>query len=380
MRIVVAVMLLLALLVCAKAGTRESARSPPIADDAGLDRYLADVAPGKSPLDRLSGPAKRRFLTSFREGGLSVADLAAELTHEEALAVLALFGYERFVPAHSRKTHVSIGNSETPAASAHFDAIERAYGAGARDLVAAEYAEAYAPQQTESTLRTLSDGDLALVFRATLIDFDLGGAASPHDLALDFGELERRGVAAPAWFHDAFRVLVTRREFALARDFRERHAALDLPQVPGVRDETSGAGPTVLALGDDGTLVRHTLLLDPHAQVVVVAGCHFSKDAAIDIENDAMLRKLFSRNVVWITPASEDPADPELARWNREHPLAAMTTVYRESEWPEIDSWAIPTFYFLRDGHVVDKVTAWRGQRDAVVAGFRTIGLAPPAP
>jgi hypothetical protein len=56
-----------------------------------------------------------------------------------------------------------------------------------------------------------------------------------------------------------------------------------------------------------------------------------------------------------------------------------MTTVYRESERPEIDSWNMPTFYFLREGRVVAKVSPWQGQREAVLAGFRKLGLAPPA-
>lgn len=370
--------LIAAIAFCTFLHAADSLSAPVIRDSSDLDRYLAHVAAGESPLDRLSPPAKRRFLTSFREGRLSLSDLVAELTHDEAVAVLSLFGYERFVPSHLRKTRVPIGDSETAAASARFGTIERAaYHHDPRGAAAAEYARTYAPQQTESALRKLSDGDLALVFRATLIDLDVGGATNPRDLALDLAELERRGVAAPEWFNGMYRALVAHRDFAGAREFRARHVALDLPAVPEVHDETSGTGPTVLALRDDGTLARRTLALDPHAQVVVVAGCHFSKDAAVDIESDAMLRDLFSRNVVWITPAGENPADPALTRWNREHPLAAMATVYRESEWPEIDSWNMPTFYFLRDGHVVEKVSSWQGQREDVVAGFRKIGLGP---
>jgi len=133
----------------------------------------------------------------------------------------------------------------------------------------------------------------------------------------------------------------------------------------------------VLAQRDDGTLVRRTVTLDPHAQVVVIAGCHFSKDAAEAIETDPVLRPLFSRNTAWITPAGENPADPDLARWNRDHPLAALRTAYRESEWPAIDTWNMPTFYFLRDGRVVAKVVGWQGRRDAVLAGYRALGLAP---
>lgn len=372
---------LLALLFGAHATAAEPAAAPPIANDADLDRYLAQTAPRESPLDRLSPPAKRRFLTSFREGRPSTTDLLAELTRDEAIAILALFGYEDFVPAHLRATRVAIGSSETPAASARFDTLERAYyAANARNDVIAQYALAYAPQQTESALRGLSDGDLALMLRAAQFDLDSDPNAGTHDLAIDLAELERRGVAAPGWIDHAYRTLITRREFAAAREFRARHATLDLPPVPEVRDETSGAGPTVLALRDDGTLARRTLALDPHAQVVVVAGCHFSKDAAVEIEKDPTLRDLFSRNVVWISPAGENAADPALARWNREHPLAAMAIAYRESEWPEIDSWNMPTFYFLRDGRVAAKVAPWQGQREAVLAGFRSLGLAPPAP
>jgi hypothetical protein len=352
--------------------------APPIKNSAELGDYLARVAPGESPLDHLSPPARHRFLTSFRESRPSTADIAAELTREEARAVLALFGYEAFVPRQLRMKRLAIGATETHEATARFDAIDRAAsGPDARSAVAAEYRRAFAPLQTGSTLRRLSDGDVALSFRATqkLVEVDQG--APVDDLVLDLAELERRGVAAPAWITETYHAFVVRRDFERAHAFRARHESASLPALPEIRDESSGDGPTVLAQSGDGALVRRTITLDPHAQVVVVAGCHLSKDAAEAIESDAALRSLFSRNTIWITPASEDPADPDIARWNRAHPLAAMSTVYRESEWPAIDSWNMPTFYFLLDGRVAAKVVGWQGHRDAVLAGFHGIGLAP---
>ena len=362
----------------AHAGEPTAAVAHPIGSDADLDHYLAHVASGESPLDRLSPPAKRRFLAAFREGRPSTADLAAELTRDEARAVLALFGLEAFVPARMRAAHLAIGASETPDASARFDAIEKAaFAPEARAAVSAEYRRAFAPSQTRSTLRRFSDGDVALWFRAAQHRVEVDPDADLHDLTLDLAELERRGVAAPAWIAGTYQMFLVRRDIADARTFRANHPDAGLPAPPQIRDESNGKGPTVLAQRDDGTLVRRTVTLDPHAQVVVIAGCHFSKDAAEAIETDPVLRPLFSRNTAWITPAGENPADPDLARWNRDHPLAALRTAYRESEWPAIDTWNMPTFYFLRDSRVVAKVVGWQGRRDAVLAGYRALGLAP---
>lgn len=370
MRFVCAVALTLACVGARAAG--------PIGTNADLDRYLAHVAPGESPLDAFSPAAKRRFLASFRQSRPSTADIAAELTAEEGRAVLALFGLEAFVPAEMRVKHLAIGASETPEASARFDALDRiADTPEARAAIVDEYHRAFAPLQTESTLRRASDGDVALAFRAAQLAAEADPDADLHDLTLDLAELERRGVAAPAWIAETYAMLLVRRDVAAARAFREQHPDAGLSPAPGIRDESNGKRPTVLALGHDGALIRRTVALDAHAQVVVVAGCHFSKDAAEAIETDAVLRPLFSRNTVWITPAGENPADPELARWNLEHPLAAMSTVYRASEWPVIDTWNMPTFYFLRDGRVAAKIVGWQGHRDAVLAGYREIGLAP---
>jgi hypothetical protein len=194
---------------------------------------------------------------------------------------------------------------------------------------------------------------------------------------IDLGELERRGVAAPAWVKKVHAALVRRRDFDAANAFRARHPAAKLTAMPPVGEERDdGHGPSVLALSEDGsTLIHRTVALDPVAQVVVVAGCHFSQDAAHAIENDPLLRAAFSRHVLWIMPADWNPADPALVRWNRAHPIAAMSTVYREREWPMIDTWAMPTFYFLRNGQVQSKVVGW--QPSAILSGFRELGLEP---
>jgi hypothetical protein len=351
----------------------------PVFDMAALDRYLARTAPGRSPLDRLSPPAKRRFLVGFRDEKFSTAELEAELTRDETLAVLKLFGAESHISSvTARSRHLSIGASETVETSAAFDALLAATNSS-RGAGVAEYAKAFASRQSQIELRRRSDGDVALFFRAAMYvaDADPDGRDA-SDLLRDLAELERRGVAAPGWIKGAYRMLVQMRNFAGARAFRDSHPDANLPLLPEFRDAAHGDGPTVLVLSPDGReLVRRTVALDPKAQVVVVAGCHLSDDAARDIENDPVMRAAFSNHVLWITPAVDDPADPALLTWNREHPLAAMSTVYRESEWRDITSWNTPTFYFFRGGRLEGKISGWRDQRDAVLDAFRKVGLAP---
>jgi hypothetical protein len=75
-------------------------RLAPIQSAADLQQYQIDHARIGSPLDRLSPPAKRRFLSSltFSDKGLasfSYADLQDELTPSQIYQVLSLFGVQR---------------------------------------------------------------------------------------------------------------------------------------------------------------------------------------------------------------------------------------------------------------------------------------------
>jgi hypothetical protein len=49
----------------------------------------------------------------------------------------------------------------------------------------------------------------------------------------------------------------------------------------------------------------------------------------------------------------------EFQRWNHEHPAMQHTIAYRNDEWPMIDWWGTPTFYFIKDGAVIAKFVGW---------------------
>jgi hypothetical protein len=348
---------------------------PAIETPADLDAWLAHADPAGSPFDRLSPQARARFFDDFRKGYFLVPDdLDAELTHDESLAILALFGIDEVPSAMTpRVSHLAIGATETPALTASFAAFDTTRRAGSPEAALAEYRRVFALRQNEAAVRALSNGDLALLLRAAL-EMSRDYASASDDARLDLAEAERRGVDAPTWVREIHHELVKRRDFADAETFRAAHPDARLPALPPLRDARSGNGPSVLEISASGDeLIRRTVSVDEPAQVIVVAGCHFSKDAARAIEADPVLRTLFSRHVTWVTPSEYDPADPALVVWNREHPVAAMSTAWREREWP-IAFEAMPTFYFLEHGKVEATVTGW--QRDKVEAAFRQIGLA----
>jgi hypothetical protein len=365
--------------VHAEPSEKSVALQPSIQSNADLEKYLASVAPGASPFDRLSAPARARFLTAFREGRPSTSELVAELTREEAVAVLELFGYESFLPDRLRLKHYAIGASESPAVTQYFEELRQAADIGnPKQASSRVYAQRFAPSQTEAALKALSDGDLALHFRAAnAVTQEDPASNAKRDLQLDLAELERRGVAAPGWIDQAFKTLIAARDFEAARAFRSHHKDAGLAPAPIVQENVAGGGPTVLALQPDGSLIHQSAGIDRGAHIVVISGCHFSKDAARDIESDPELKAAFAMHSSWVAPAQEDVTDPDLIRWNRDHPDAAMTTAYRQTEWSGFDVWAIPTFYFLKDGKIEAKVVGRRGNRGAIVEGMRKIGIEP---
>jgi hypothetical protein len=115
-----------------------------------------------------------------------------------------------------------------------------------------------------------------------------------------------------------------------------------------LHDESAGRVPTELTVNGD-TATRRAVSLSG-SQIVVVSGCHFAVDARTAIEADPALAAVFAK-AHWLVPQEggtlDDARDPEFA------------IAYNRDEWPMLDTWGSPTFYFLRDGTVVKKVVGW---------------------
>lgn len=243
------------------------------------------------------------------------------------------------------------------------------------------YRAEFSPYQTTAEVAKLGNDDLSLLFRAAHMAFIYSVAPQPlRDMQLDLAELHRRGISRAANDAEAYASLIQIRHFDQARAFASLHPRASLDRVPVVADMSTRQGPTVLLVHAGGSkLERMTVDLETKARIVVVSSplCHFSQRATRSIESDATLRPLFHDHAVWVVPSDQSTPFRTVAKWNQAHPRESMTVAYRREEWPMVDRWETPVFYFFQKGHVVDKVIGWpvAGRKAEIRRGLRRSGL-----
>ena len=243
-----------------------------------------------------------------------------------------------------------------------------------------EYEANFSQINGTDDLRAASDANLALQWQAvssTAFYSDDGGVA---DAAVRVhAELDRRGVADAKATDRVFNALLKARRFDAARDFAARHPDAKLAAVPQFIDTDTGDMPSAWQFSADGSKAKRIGIDLKPLQIIVVAGCHFSEDAAREITSDPMLGPVFARHARWISlpPGGEDL--DALAEWNRKYPQAPMVAIHDRSEWALISHWAMPTFAVVKDGKVVDSTRGWSSDgpefRAQLVALLERTGL-----
>jgi hypothetical protein len=235
---------------------------------------------------------------------------------------------------------------------------------------------------TRASLNGLSSADLALFLRAA----EMAGTYAAEeryarDMTAILDELSRRGDAGNVHYTAAYRMLVAVRDFAGARRLAAKYPAGEFEVLPAVRiDREPAKGPSVWVPGDDPHEVvqrRVDVAAGPRIVVVSHPSCHFSRNAMSAIAADDTLGPLFRSHATWIAPQSGTLNLPALQRWNREHRDFAVALVVRQTEWTFVDYWNTPTFYFLKDGAIVQKVIGWpkEGHREELLAASRKAGM-----
>jgi hypothetical protein len=378
-------------------GTADAASGLPIRSRAQLEAWLQSHAGKQTPLDRMPAGARMRFLASLRFGerglgGFDLADLGAMLAPGEIRAVLALFGPEaESYAAHIPSTRLPDGRSATPAQS--ISAIEHRFNelyllerqlGDATDIergktLASRYQALFPDAGDAAYLRSVSDTDLKLLYRAAaLANAYHPDVVASEAMAMAIGAMRAREIATPSELHDARDALLAARQFDRAQRFTVAHATAQLAPLPMIRgaDADFEGHPTLWRLDAGGDTLQRSPVDTAPLQVLVLAGCHFSADAARDIVADPVLGPLFRAHAHWLSlpPGMEDLQ--AVRDWNREHPQAPMEMLYDRSEWPMFTRWAMPTFYVVRDGKVLGSMAGWSpASRAELVALLRRTGL-----
>jgi hypothetical protein len=112
--------------------------------------------------------------------------------------------------------------------------------------------------------------------------------------------------------------------------------------------------------------------------IVIVAGCHVSRDAAEDIARTPSLKQAFGQaRTLWLSPADRQFDPSQIRAWNKEFPDQPMLIAYSHAPWKGVDFSQIPNFYFYRDGKLIAQHAGWRkgGAPQPVLDALRRMEL-----
>lgn len=232
-------------------------------------------------------------------------------------------------------------------------------------------------------LGRVKDDDLETLYRAArLAAFYTHDQRHVRDMASFLNALQERGLASKTDYGKMYEVFIGSRMLTEARALARQHPMSELEVLPELHeavDIVPGQPTEWIVNPNHRELLRRNADLHLPVQVVVVAHplCHFSRAAVHDIEADPVLGEIFQKYAKWLAPQGSRIDFDVVQQWNRQHPGEEVTLAFQRDEWPMIDSWATPTFYFLKDGAMVAKVEGWpkAGRRAELLAALRQIGL-----
>lgn len=370
----------------------------PLRSRADLDTWIRQHADEETPFDRMPPGARIRFLAGlgFNERGLTgfdPTDLGISLSPADIRTVLALFlsgpeldfwaGRIKSTRTEAIETLVTAPISVTEARFNKLYLFQGSLGRYAdseRGRILASRYEALFPDAAQPTrLRAANDYDLRLLYRAAVLaNYYAPDPTAADAMARTLDAMDARGIATPDETGEARDALLAAHRFDAARRFTQEHAAAHLPPLPRFQgaDADLGDRPSLWRYdGSSDTMTRVPVDLAP-LQILVLAGCHFSVDAANDITADPLLGPMFRQHARWLS-LPPGPEDLQAVRdWNHDRPNAPMEMLYARDEWSMFSRWAMPTFYVVQDGKVVGSVIGWSPtSRDELTALLRRTGL-----
>lgn len=355
------------------AHARANAAPVVIHTSSELADYLKITPTNESPLSLLPAGARSRFLGTLvwgRKGlgGFGTADLEQYLTDAQIREVLTLFDAQGYASGlHGRSEPLTDAQRKAPETplEKQFDKVYFADADTARGDASVSattiYDRVLAPWQYPRKLAELDDSYVGLLFRAADTSASIShDARYLDDMGIDLAELHRRGIATSGQITAVHAALVAARRFTDANALASAYPAAGIKPLPALEQAPNihDGSPTALMVMPDGKSMLHTPInTQAPLRIIVVAGCHFSKEAARAIHADPQLDTLFHEHAIWLAGANESLTD--VLAWNREFPHQPMNVAWRNSEWHMLDSWLIPTFYVFRDGKRIDQWNGW---------------------
>lgn len=112
--------------------------------------------------------------------------------------------------------------------------------------------------------------------------------------------------------------------------------------------------------GDDNTVGYTVRQIDlPQNGIVVISHpqCVFSAAAMEHINDSDRISAIFRERSIWIFPPSTIIGERSFPK--KTLPAQLFGVAYRYGDFPQLDNWDLPSFYFFRDGRLVHQFTGW---------------------
>lgn len=198
-----------------------------------------------------------------------------------------------------------------------------------------------------------------------------------------YAALQEREALTPKDTRRMYRTYISLRDFAHARELLQNNPGLGLPALPDIKGKVDDEAnePAVLVVAADGTALTYKPIQVRQGKRVVIVShplCHFTRRATRVLASHPDLWQVLTEHAIWIAPQDGRLTMDALVDWNRHIPAARIYLTYRQSDWPMVDKWGTPSFYFLDAGKLVYEFTGWpQGQSalDKLRKGLRELGL-----
>ena len=194
--------------------------------------------------------------------------------------------------------------------------------------------------------------------------------------------LVKRGIATADETKQMYESLITSRQFTEAEFLKESSNESSLPAIPSIQisNQFDKYHPAMYSLDTSKTgLVLHNATLRKKGpQIIIVAECHFARDAASAIANDPVLNQGFIEgNAIWIEGDQADFSTREIYRWNVMFPNHPLSIAYSNPMWTNIKFTASPAFFFFKDGQLISKQEGWSSKTSPklLIKSLASIGV-----
>lgn len=228
-------------------------------------------------------------------------------------------------------------------------------------------------QSSKSRLQELSEAELRALFKLMdLLGWSVGGNEYADLMQALVGEFEARGATDLKQLEETLAInLVVLRRFDEVRALHQRKPHLAIEFLPPVLDESRALASGFRIYQPDAktqSLRLVDVLSSPELRVYVVGtiACGFSRRASDAIEAHPELKARMANSSLWFDSAVGRLYFKDVLSWNASHPATRLNYVVSEDDWPFIDSWATPTFYFVKNGRLVEKVQGWPDNKTGV--------------